>query len=113
MNFVTDRSGRSDTYQVLHIIKVKKLIGVNADGRHSHAGPHDGYALSLIKTRKSERSADTGHLLCILKKCLCDKLRSERISRQKHCIRKITVFRINVWCRNLIFTHSYSLSPVP
>ena len=44
---ILDGAGGADTDDVFHTVEVKQLVGVDADGGHTHAGCHNGYGNAL------------------------------------------------------------------
>ena len=100
LQILMDGAGGSDPDNVLDIIAVEQLIGINADGRHAHAAGHDRYFLSLIGTGKSQHTSDLIDTLVILQIGFGDEFGPERIAGHQDCFGKIAFFSFNVRCRN-------------
>lgn len=48
LDILLDGTGGADPDDVLHAVAIEQLMGVNTDGRHTHAGGHDGHPDALI-----------------------------------------------------------------
>ncbi|CAN4018018.1 Ribosome-associated protein L7Ae-like, partial [Dysosmobacter welbionis] len=73
---------------VVHIIEVEQLMGVNADGGHPHAGGHDGHRRALIGAGVALDAPDVVHQLRVLQKGLRDEFGPQRIAGHQNGLGK-------------------------
>ena len=95
---VGKRARRTDTDDIFHVKKVKKLIAVDRHGGHTHAARHDGNLRSLVSARVSLDSADVIDENGILQIGFCNKFRAERISGHEDRFGEIAFFCCNMRC---------------
>ena len=96
-----EHTSGTDTDDVLHIVEVEQLVAVNADGRHTHAGSHDGHTLAVIGAGVALYTADVIYQHRILQKMLCNVLGAKGITGHQDGIGKIACLGGNVRRRNV------------
>ncbi|CAN4015767.1 Large polyvalent protein associated domain-containing protein, partial [Dysosmobacter welbionis] len=83
-----DGTGAAHPDDVVHIIEVEQLMGVNADGGHPHAGGHDGHRRALIGAGVALDAPDVVHQLRVLQKGLRDEFGPQRIAGHQNGLGK-------------------------
>ena len=63
----------ADTDDVLHTEEVKQLVGIDADGGHTHAGGHDGDFDTLVVAGVAVDTTDIVYKNRVFKEVFCNK----------------------------------------
>ena len=98
LGFVGVAAGRADADDVVHIVELVQLVGVDADGGHSHAAAHHTDGAALIGAGKAQHSTDTGDLADILEEGIRDELCPQRIAGHQDGLCEIAFFSADVGC---------------
>ena len=83
MYVVCHTAGSADAENPVHVVFVKQLVGIDADGRHPHAAALDGDRNAVISAGIAEHSTDGVVTHGIIQKILCDKLCTQGIARHE------------------------------
>ena len=100
---------RTNTDNLLHIIKIVQLIAVNTHRRHTHTASHYRNLLSLISSGISKHISYGIKAHRILQISFCNIFRTKRISRHQNLFCNISFFCSIVWCWNRHNISSFSL----
>ena len=84
LQLVAQRAGGADADDVVHIIEVEKLPAVYADGRHTHAGGHNGDGDAFPGAGVALNAADIVHQNRVGEKILRNEFGTERIAGHEH-----------------------------
>ena len=98
-DMLLQRTGGAHPQDVLHTEHIVKLMGIDADGGHPHAGGHDapvGPGIAL-------NAPDVVHQNGVLQEGLGNELRTQGIPGHQNGFAEITGFGVDVWGR--IFHH--------
>ena len=96
-----NRASRADTDDIVDVIKIKQLIGINTHGRYSHSACHNRYTLAIVVTGVAVDAAYIVYKHCIGQKCLSDEFCTERIARHQNCLCEVSLFCCYMWCWNI------------
>ena len=77
-------SGRAYPDDVFHIVLGVKLIGVDADGGHTHAGGHDAHRGAFIEAGIALNAPDVVHQLQFRQEILRDELGPQRVAGHQY-----------------------------
>ena len=83
-NMILNGSGRPDPDDVLHAEEVEQLVGIDADGRHAHAGGHDGHLHAFVPAGIAVNAPDVIDQDGIFQKMLRDELGAQGIAGHQH-----------------------------
>ena len=70
----TDHAGSADTNDVFDIVKIEKLIGVDAHRRHTHTGSHNRDGLAVICSGIALNASDIVYEAGVVEKSFGDIL---------------------------------------
>ena len=101
MHVLIDRARRADADDVFHAVEVVKLIAVDADGGHTHAGSHDGNALPFVGSRIALNAAHVVDQHRVGQIGFRDEFRAERVAGHQHGRREIAGVRMDVGGRGV------------
>ena len=87
---------RADADDVVHIVELEQLVGVDADGGHSHAAAHHADGAALIGTGKTQHPADAGHLADILQKGVCNEFCAQGVTGHQDSFCEVAFFGADV-----------------
>ena len=85
-------AGRTDADDVVHIVELEQLIGIDADGRHAHAAAHHADGAAFIGTGKAQHAAHAGHLTDILQEGVGNEFCAQRIAWHEDGLGEIALF---------------------
>ena len=88
VNMILDRAGRAHTDDVFHTEEIKQLMGIDADGRHTHAGSHNGHLNTLVIAGVAVDTTNVVHQHGIFQKVFSNKLRTQGITGHQHSFAK-------------------------
>ena len=98
------RSCRSDADDGLHTVEIEELVGIDADGGHTHAVTHHADALALMSACKAKHTSNIVELYGIIEELLCHEFRTQRIARHNHCLGDVAILGPDVgswsFCHN-------------
>ena len=77
-------TGRAYPDDVFHAEEIKQLVGVNADGGHTHAGGHDGDLHALVKAGIAIDTPDIIDQHRVFQKVFRNELCPQRITGHQH-----------------------------
>ena len=97
-------AGRADADDVLYIVELEQLIGINADGRHTHAAAHHADGTALVSAGKAKHAAHAGHLTDILEEGIRNEFCTQGIARHQNGLCKIAFFSADVRGRHKIIS---------
>ena len=97
------RAGRADAHDIFHAEDRIQLPGINADGRHAHAGGHDGNFHAMIRAGIAVDAADVIDEDGIFQKVFRNELRPQRVAGHENGSAKIAGFGIDM--RSRIISH--------
>ena len=92
-------AGRADAHNVLHAERVVQLMGIDADGGHTHTGGHDGDPNALIGAGVALHAADVVDKDRIFQKMFRNVFGAQRIARHEHGLAEIGRCSLNMWSR--------------
>ena len=102
---LTDVNGRiqssrgADTDDVLYPEEVVELIGIDADGRHTHTARHNRYSGAFKCAGIAVDATYVVHENRIVKKRLCNEFRAERVTRHQNGAGEIIRNRLDMRSR--------------
>ena len=96
VDMVLDSTGRTHPDDILHSVAIVKLMGVDADGGHSHTGGHDGDLDPLVSAGVTLDAPDIVHKHRVFQKVLRNKFGAQRISRHQNSLTEIPGLRFNM-----------------
>ena len=97
-------AGRADADDVVHIVELEQLIGIDADGRHAHAAAHYADGAALIGAGKAQHAAHTGHLTHILQEGVGNELGPQGVTGHEDRLGEIALFGADVRGRHKIIS---------
>jgi len=86
----------ADANDVFHAVEAEQLVGVDADGGHSHTAAHHADGTAFVGAGKAQHPAHAGHLPDILQKGVGNKLGTQGVTRHKDCLGEIAHFCADV-----------------
>ncbi len=96
MEIIGKRTCGADADNVVNIVEVEQLPAVNADGRYTHAGCHNGNGNSLVGAGIALNTAYVIHEDGVLNVIFGNELGSQRIAGHKHGFCKCALRGIDV-----------------
>ena len=94
----------ADADDVVHIVELEQLIGIDADGGHSHAAAHHADGVALIGARKAQHPTDPGHLPDIFQERVGNELGAQGIAGHQDGFCKIAFLGADVRGRHSAFS---------
>jgi len=85
-----DRTRRADADDVIHIILREQLIGIDTDGRHAHAGGHDGDLDTLVGAGVALHAPDVVDEDGVFQEILGDEFAAQRVAGHQYGLAEIT-----------------------
>ena len=92
LGLVGVRTSRADADDVLDAILAEQLVGIDADGGHTHAAAHHADGAALVSAGKAVHTAHVGDEARVLQKGFGDELRPQRITGHQDGLGKIAFF---------------------
>jgi len=89
LQLVSQRAGGADAQDVLHAVDREQLPRVNADGRHTHAGGHDGDAHAVIGAGVALNAPDVVDEHGIGQEIFRDEFRAQRIAGHQDSLSEV------------------------
>ncbi len=84
LHILLESAGAADPDNVVDIIEIEELIGVDSHRGHAHAAAHNGDLLALIGAGIAQHVSDRVEANRILQIVLCDILRAKGIARHQY-----------------------------
>ena len=108
LDVLLDGTGGADTDDVLNAVAVEQLVGVDADGGHTHAGGHDGNLDALVGAGVTLNTTDVIHQDGVLQEVLSDELGAQGIAGHEDGLAEVAVLGIDVGSGDLEFHNGAS-----
>ena len=86
VDMILNGTGRANADNVLHAEEVEQFMGVDTDGRHAHAGSHDGDLHALVVTCVAVDATDIIHQNRIFQEILSDKFGPQGIAGHQNSL---------------------------
>ena len=80
----------ADADDILHTVAVEQLVGINADGGHTHAGCHDGDLDALVGAGVALHTPDVVDEDGVFQKILGDEFAAQRVAGHQDGLAEIT-----------------------
>ena len=96
IDMLLNGTGRTHTDDIFHTVAVKELMGLDANGRHSHAGSHHRDLNALVSSGVTVDTADVIHKDGIFQKIFRNKFGAQRITGHQNGLAEITGFCADV-----------------
>ena len=80
----------TDADDILHAVAVEQLVGVNADGGHTHAGGHDGDLDTLVGAGVALHAPDVVDEDGVFQEILGDEFAAQRVAGHQYGLAEIT-----------------------
>ena len=84
VNILLNGTGRAYPDDVLHAVAVEQLVGVDADGGHTHAGGHDGDLHAFVGAGVALNAPAVVDQHRIFQESFRDELGAQRIAGHEH-----------------------------
>ena len=89
-------ASRTDADDIFHAVEVEQLVGVDADGGHTHTAAHHADGAAFVGAGKAQHPAHASHLPDILQKGVGNKFGTQGVTRHKDCLGEIAHFCADV-----------------
>ena len=103
VDILLHRAGRADAQDVFHAEHGIQLPGIDADGRHTHAGGHDGNFYAVVRAGIAVDAADIIDENCVFQKVFRNELRAQRVAGHENSLTKVAGLGIDM--RSRIICH--------
>ena len=84
VDVILDGAGGADADDVLHTEEIEQLVGVDADGGHTHTGCHHGHLDALIVAGVAVDTTDVVHQHGVFQEVFGDELAAQGIAGHQH-----------------------------
>ena len=96
LDILLDGTGGANPDDVLHAVAIEQLMGVNTNGRHTHAGGHDGHPDALIGAGIALDAPNIVHQHRIFQKVFRNEFAAQGVTGHQHSLSKIAGFGGNM-----------------
>lgn len=86
-----DGTGTAHPDDVVHIVEMVELVGVDADGGHAHAGGHHGHRCSAVSAGVAVDAPDMIDQPGVFQKCFGDEFGPQRVAGHQNSLCKRAV----------------------